>query len=35
MYILEIESIFNPRHLDGDCDYTTHLIGEYVSIIFR
>ena len=31
--IQEIESIFNPRHLDGDCDYIAHLLGEYESII--
>lgn len=32
-HIKEIESIFNPRHLDGDCDYIAHLLGEYESII--
>ena len=29
----EIESIFNPRHLDGDCDYIAHLLGEYETVI--
>ena len=25
--IQEIESIFNPRNLDGDCDYIAHQEG--------
>lgn len=29
----EIESIFNPRNLDGDCDYIAHLLREYETII--
>lgn len=33
--ITEIESIFNPRHLDEDCDYIAHLLGEYESIIYE
>lgn len=31
--IPEIESIFNPRHHDGGCDYIAHLLTEYESII--
>lgn len=32
-YLFEIESIFNLRNLDEDCDYIAHLQSNYESII--
>ena len=32
-HIPDIESIFNPRHLDEDCGYIAVLLHEYESII--